>query len=166
MQHNSDFKGLIDETGFFYVCVWKLWVILILDNRRRLVDSYFEARTGSEGILFKFALCRAFHSLLRTVLGGSITTGRPNRRKVGRNVKMVKISFQQVTVQKPEKENDGDKEEILMPYSHVSYSFLFMYTLLSLFCCLLWNHPLFCHVPPCKTESKMQQAFDFIWIYF
>lgn len=31
---------------------------------------------------------------------------------------MVKISFQQVTVQKPEKENDGDKEEILMPYSH------------------------------------------------
>ncbi|XP_018930062.2 integral membrane protein 2C-like isoform X1 [Cyprinus carpio] len=31
---------------------------------------------------------------------------------------MVKISFQQVTAQKPEKENDGDKEEIHMPYSH------------------------------------------------
>uniref|UniRef100_A0A672PVA9 Integral membrane protein 2 n=1 Tax=Sinocyclocheilus grahami TaxID=75366 RepID=A0A672PVA9_SINGR len=30
---------------------------------------------------------------------------------------MVKISFQQVTAQKPEKENDGDKEEIHMPYS-------------------------------------------------
>jgi len=104
-------------------------VILILENRRRLVDSYFEVCTGSEGILFKFALCRAFHSQLRTVLGGLVTTGRPNRRKVGRNVKMVKISFQQVTVQKPEKENDGDKEEIHMPYSHVSlrYSFLFIY---------------------------------------
>lgn len=107
--------------------MWKLWVILILDDRRRLVDSYFEVCTGSEGILFKFALCRAFHSQLWTVLGGSITTGRPNRRKVGRSVKMVKISFQQVTVQKPEKENDGDKEEIHMPYSHVSYSFLFIY---------------------------------------
>lgn len=44
---------------------------------------------------------------------------------LGRSVKMVKISFQQVTAQKPEKENDGDKEEIHMPYSHVSYSFLF-----------------------------------------
>ncbi|XP_051989320.1 integral membrane protein 2C-like [Xyrauchen texanus] len=31
---------------------------------------------------------------------------------------MVKISFQPVSVQKPEKENDGDKEEIQMPYSH------------------------------------------------
>ncbi|XP_028833017.1 integral membrane protein 2Cb [Denticeps clupeoides] len=31
---------------------------------------------------------------------------------------MVKISFQPVTVQKPEKEITGEKEDILMPYSH------------------------------------------------
>ncbi|KAA0718647.1 Integral membrane protein 2C CT-BRI3 [Triplophysa tibetana] len=31
---------------------------------------------------------------------------------------MVKISFQQVSAEKPEKEKDGEKEEIHMPYSH------------------------------------------------
>lgn len=40
---------------------------------------------------------------------------------------MVKISFQQVTAQKPEKEKDGEEEEIHMPYSHVS-CVLFQYT--------------------------------------
>lgn len=33
---------------------------------------------------------------------------------------MVKITFQSVSAQKAEKEIDGDKAEILMPYEHVS----------------------------------------------
>lgn len=102
-------------------------------------------RTGSEGILLKFALCRAVHSQLERdqslVVKQSLLDGPTLEIKEG-NVKMVKISFQQVTAEKPEKEKDGEKEEIHMPYSHVS-CFLFQYTLGALFCCLLLKHPLF-----------------------
>lgn len=38
---------------------------------------------------------------------------------------MVKITFQSVSAQKAEKEIDGDKAEILMPYEHVSSASLF-----------------------------------------
>lgn len=64
---------------------------------------------------------------------------------------MVKISFQQVTAQKPEKENDGDKEEIHMPYSHVSYSFLFKYPLLSI---VLWSVLKPSFVLSCSSRQK------------
>ena len=40
-------------------------------------------------------------------------------------VKMVKITFQSVSAQKADKELDGDKAEILMPYEHVSSASLF-----------------------------------------
>lgn len=42
-----------------------------------------------------------------------------------KHTKMVKITFQPITAQKPEKELDGDKAEILMPYEHVSSASLF-----------------------------------------